>query len=108
MRKNTKEEKRAARADYWRELISEQKRRGVSVQRFCEDRGLTEQSFYVWRKRLKKETPMQFALLQTGSTGHTASVEPALEVVLRTGERLRIGASVNVAALRLVLEALRA
>lgn len=108
MRRNTKEEKRAARAEYWRELITEQKRSGVSVQRFCEDRGLTEQSFYVWRKRLKKEAPMQFALVQTGSIGPTGGGEAALEVVLKTGERLRIGAGVNVAALRLVLEALRA
>lgn len=108
MRKNVKEEKRAARAEYWRELIAEQKRSGVSVHRFCEDRGLTEQSFYVWRKRLKKETPMQFALVQTGPSGPAGGAEAALEVVLRTGERLRIGASVNVAALRLVLEALRA
>jgi len=108
MRKSTKEEKRAARAEYWSELIAEQKRSGVSVQRFCEDRGLTEQSFYVWRKRLKKEAPMQFALVQTGSTGHAGGVDAGLEVVLRTGERLRIGAGVNVAALRLVLELLRA
>ena len=108
MRKSTKEEKRAARAEYWRELIAEQKRSGVSVQRFCEDRGLTEQSFYVWRKRLKKEPPMQFALVQTGLTGHAGERDAAFEVVLRTGERLRIGAGVNVAALRLVLEALRA
>ena len=108
MRKSTKEEKRAARAEYWRELITEQKRSGSSVQRFCQDRGLTEQSFYVWRKRLKKETPMHFALVQTGSIGSTGGGEATLEVVLRTGERLRIGTSVNVAALRLVLEALRA
>jgi len=108
MRRSSKEEKRAVRAEYWRELIAEQKRSGVSVQRFCEDRGLTEQSFYVWRKRLKKETPMQFALVQTGSTGDTGGGEAALEVVLKTGERLRIGSRVNVAALRLVLDALRA
>jgi hypothetical protein len=108
MEKRTKEEKRAARAEYWRELIAEQKRSGVTVQRFCEDRGLTEQSFYVWRKRLKKQAPMQFALVQTGPTGHSSTADAALEVVLRTGERLRIGAGVNVAALRLVLETLRA
>ncbi len=51
---------------------------------------------------------MQFALVQTGSTGHTGGGEAALEIVLKTGERLRIGSSVNVAALRLVLEALQA
>jgi transposase-like protein len=108
MRKHTKEQKRAARADYWRELIAEQKRSGVSIQRFCEDRGLTEQSFYAWRKRLKKDAPMQFALVQAGSTADAGGTDATLELVLRTGERLRIGTGVNVAALRLVLEALRA
>jgi transposase-like protein len=105
MAKTTKEENRAARIEYWREMITEQKRSGISVQRFCKDRGVTEQSFYVWRKRLKKEQPMQFALVQTGPR---TVQDPVMELVLRTGERLRIGTGVNVAALRLVLEALRA
>jgi hypothetical protein len=32
---------------------------------------------------------------------------PALELVLKTGERLRIGAGVDASALRLVLDAVR-
>jgi hypothetical protein len=108
MGKTTKEGKMAARIEYGREMISQQKRSGMGVQRFGEERGLTEQSFYVWRKRLKEGQPMQFALLQTGPTAQPPVQDPVMEVVLRTGERLRIGAGVNAAALRLVLEALRA
>jgi transposase-like protein len=108
MRKFSKGEQRAARIEYWREMIAKQSRSGMAVQRFCEEHGLTEQSFYAWRKRLKKEQPMQFALVQAGPVAQPAGQDPVMEVVLRTGERLRIGAGVNAAALRMVLEALRA
>ena len=107
MTKTTKGKRAAARSEYWRERIAAQERSGMSVQRFCEEQGLTEQSFYLWRKRLRKQQPMRFALLETGA-GRQAATEPGLELVLATGERLRIGAGVDGSALRRVLEALRA
>jgi hypothetical protein len=77
------------------------------VKRFCEEQGLTEQSFYLWRKRFRKQQPMRFALVETGSAWQQRATEAA-EPVLATGERLRIGADVDPMALRKVLEALRA
>lgn len=98
------------RSEYWRKRIDEQERSGMSVQRFCEEQGLTEQSFYLWRKRLRKQQPMRFALVETGRTRQQHVTEPhlELELVLASGERLRIGADVDPTALRRVLEALRA
>jgi hypothetical protein len=93
------------RAEDWLERIEAQERSGVSVKQFCEERGLTEQSFYSWRKRLQSQTPMRFALVETGGSPRA---EATLELVLTTGERLRIGAGVDPTALRKVLEALRA
>ena len=65
-----------------------------------------EPSFYYWRKRLRTRGSVRFALLDTkpADTGSTAS---ALELVLRSGERLRIGNEVDAATLRMVLEAVR-
>ena len=80
----------------------------MTVQRFCEEQGLTEQSFYLWRKRLRKQPPMRFALVETGPALQQRATELDLELVLTTGERLRIGAGVDPTALRRVLEALRA
>ena len=98
----------SARSEYWRERIAEQERSGVSVPRFCEEQGLTEQPFYVWRKRLQKPPqPMRFALVETAPARQPAT-ELDLELVLKTGERLRIGAGVDPTALRRVLAALRA
>src|SRR5262249_36085764 len=95
-----------ARREYWRERIAEQERSGVSVPRFCEEQGLTEPSFYVWLKRLRKQQPMRFALVETPPARQRAT-ELDLELVLTTGERLRIGAGVDATALRRVLAALR-
>ena len=94
------------RAAYWRERIAEQELSGVPVQQFCKEKGIAEQSFYVWRKRLRKQAPARFALVETGPVRQHAP-KTELELVLVTGERLRIGAEVDPALLRRVLEALR-
>lgn len=94
------------RTAYWRERIAEQERSGVPVQQFCKEKGITEQSFYVWRKRLRKQEPARFALVETGPAWQHAC-KTGLELVLVTGEQLRIGGDVDPTLLRRVLEALR-
>ena len=84
-----------------------QERSGKSVARFCKDQGLTEQTFYVWRKRLRNQQPVRFALLETEAVGQQPATGTSLQLVLATGERLQIGAGVETATLRRVLEALR-
>jgi hypothetical protein len=64
--------------------------------------------FYNWRKRLRRQAPMRFALVETGPAGRPSASPSDLELVLRTGERLRISSGVDSALLRTVLEALRA
>jgi transposase-like protein len=95
------------RDEYWRERIAAQERSGLSVQQFCREQGLNNPSFYYWRKRLRQQTPVRFALIETGGAPQPAPSEHCLELVLPAGERLRIGAGVNAAVLRTVLEALR-
>ena len=51
---------------------------------------------------------MRFALVETGGAVREPAAETVFELVLTTGERLRIGAGVDPTALRRVLEALRA
>src|ERR1700756_2018426 len=95
------------RSESWRSRISEQEQNGLRVARFCENRGFSEQDFYVWRKRLRKEDPVRFALVETGPGQQQPDATPSLELIFSGGERLRIGAGVNADALRAVLEALR-
>jgi hypothetical protein len=96
-----------AKDDQWAERIAEQGRSGLSVKQFCKERGLTEYSFYAWRKRLRKNEPVRFALVDRGAAGEPA-MAVGLELVLPTGERLRIGSGVKATTLRTVLEVLRA
>jgi hypothetical protein len=106
---DTIEEKAAIpKATEWSERIAAQQRSEMSVRQFCKEQGLTEGSFYAWRKRLQKKEPVRFALVDRGAARQEAPTEVALELVLMTGERLRIGAGVDTATLRAVLEALRA
>src|SRR6266702_8054758 len=83
--------KLGSRSEDWRARIAAQKQSGISVKQFCEQQGLTEQSFYYWRKRLQAPASMRFALVEAGPRQGPAE-HTALELVLTTGERLRIGA----------------
>jgi transposase-like protein len=95
-----------SKPEYWRKLIAEQEDGGEKVRPFCRERGITEPSFYYWRKRLRKCKTVQFALLETRPTV-TGSTISAFELVLTNGERLRIGKEVDAATLRMVLEVVR-
>ena len=94
------------RSEYWRGRIAEQERSGQSVHTFCKAHNVTEQSFYVWRKRLGDQDTVRFAVLER-EPALQSTMEHSLELVLTTGERLRIGSGVDAAMLRAVLEALR-
>jgi transposase-like protein len=94
------------KAKYWRKLIAEQESGGQKVRPFCRERGIGEPSFYYWRKRLRKSETVRFALLETTPMDGD-STATSLELVLKTGERLRIGNEVDGATLRMVLEAVR-
>jgi hypothetical protein len=95
-----------SKPEYWRKLIAEQESGGQKVRPFCVERGITEPSFYYWRKRQRERESVQFALIETGPTDR-GSTSPAFELVLTSGERLRIGREVDAATLRMVLEVVR-
>ena len=95
------------KADEWAERIATQQRSGMSVKQFCQERGLTECCFYAWRKRLQEKGPVRFALVERSARRQERTTEAALELVLATGERLRIGTGVDTTTLRAVLDVLR-
>jgi hypothetical protein len=96
------------KADQWAERIAAQRRSGMSVKQFCKEHVLTECSFYAWRKRLEERGPVRFALVERNAWRQERTAEAVLELVLATGERLRIGTGVDTATLRTVLDVLRA
>jgi len=102
------EKKTENREEYWRARVAAQEHSGLPVKQFCEQQHITEQTFYVWRKRLRNQPPMRFALVETGMARSQAPATTGLELVLTTGERLRIGAGFDPRILRQVLAVLRA
>jgi transposase-like protein len=82
-------------------MIELQEKSGQSVRVFCQERSLTEASFYNWRQRLRKDRRVSFALVDTKAT----ATDAALELILVSGDRLRIPA--DAATLRTVLSVLR-
>jgi hypothetical protein len=96
-----------AKADEWAERIAAHQRSGISVKQFCRERGLTEYSFYAWRKRLQESGPVRFALVERSARRQERTTEPIVELVLTTGERLRISPGVDITTLRTVLDVLR-
>ena len=105
MTETANQEQQVPKADQWRERIAEQGRSGLSVRQFCKERALAEHAFYAWRKRLGRAEPVRFALVDRPAAELTTGA--GLELVLPTGERLRITGGVDAGALRTVLAALR-
>ena len=107
MKETTTEQQTASRIDYWREQVAQQERSGLPVKQFCETHGITEQSFYMWRKRLRKQPSVRFALVETTPGEQQLAGDASLELILNRGERLRIGRGADPALLRRVVEVLR-
>ena len=108
----------AEKERYWRRVIGEAARSGISIRRFCQQRKLRESQFYWWQRELEKRQQARafgsgntskatkdagqatFALVsedggEVGSAG--------IELVLRDGRWLRIGKGVDEETLRRVV-----
>ncbi len=96
---------REKRWEFWRQVVAQQQQSGLSVRAICQQHRISEYSFYQWRKRLAQQLPVKFALVETGRNGHVPS--GAVEVILHSGDRLRVAPGVDAATLRLVLNVLR-
>ena len=107
MSENIVGEKPISKADQWRDRIAEQQRSGLSIKQYCKEQSIPEHCFYGWRKRLREKQAVRFALVERGSVRRELGTDACLEIILTTGERLRVGGGVEAAALRVVLEVLR-
>ncbi len=102
MSQKPKEERR----ELWRQKIEQQEKSGQSVRAFCSEQGLGENSFYWWRQRFRRDSrPVRFALVETKPADDVVDPQP-IELILASGDHLRIPA--DAATLRLVLSVLRA
>jgi transposase-like protein len=95
----------STREKRWAELIRQHGQSKLSVSAFCRQHGVSDQSFYNWRKRLSGSEPVRFALVEAGAPVTKDSVP--VELILASGDRLRIAPGADAATLRTVLNVLR-
>jgi len=100
------------RRQFWQMVIETWQDSGMPVSKFCKVEGLSEGTFYNWRKRLsmchsqrKKQTsssPSAFIEVAMPKSDHAP-----LELVLSSGHTLRIGSTADNKTLSNVISVLR-
>lgn len=98
---------------YWRSVIREATRSGMSIREFCRRRKIKESRYYLWQRNLKDGGPEKTRRSVDGSRATFAlvsenggDVTAGIELVLEDGRRIRIGKGVDEETLRTVLATL--
>lgn len=112
---------------FWRRVLRQWRRSGLSVREFCADQGLSEASLYWWRRTLDQKdaqatrlVPVRVipeaadvadrdrpALAVPGAAADASAAPSGLELIVAGGLRLRIGPGFDAATLRRVLAILQ-
>jgi hypothetical protein len=112
-----------AKEKFWRRMVRLWKRSGQTGRDFCADRGLGEPSFYAWRREIARRDQEETATAnrpeRLRASDHVAlptfvevtvdagdAAAPALEVVLTSGRRVRVGPGFHADLLRQLLRVL--
>ena len=97
------------REQFWRTTLAAWEKSGQSIRAFCARRGVSQPSFYAWRRTLGKRARPQ-PLAQNGPTLVPLRVvsDAVLEVVLPAGVVVRVPAGADAAAVARLVAALGA
>ena len=100
------------RRKFWQMVIDIWQNSGMSVSKFCKAEGLSEGSFYNWRKKLVVADSKHSKQNGSGSSAFIEVSMPknnpaALELVLSSGNSLRISSGADNKTLSSVLSVLR-
>jgi transposase-like protein len=81
------------REPHWRRVLARWRRSGLSVRAFCRAEGISEPSFYVWRRKLDQADHKKPAFLpvQVVTEGAKQPATRDIEIVLANGRCLRVG-----------------
>ena len=97
---------------FWRRLLRQWQRSGLSVRAFCEQHDLSEPNFYAWRRTLAQRDAHAVAFVPVEVLPEPLSPPAAdapasgLELLLAGGHVLRIGPAFDAPTLRRLLAAL--
>jgi transposase-like protein len=101
---------------YWRSVVQHRRHSGQSVRSYCLRHGLSEPSFYAWRRTIQeRDRQAARSCQQCPATRDAAppfvpvtvmAPAPALEVVLGDGRTIRVPAGFDAATLQRLLAVL--
>ena len=103
-------QRQGSRGRFWRQVLKRFAGGGQSIRGFCESHGLSQPSFYSWRRRLA-DADAAWASPRTSRPAfvpvHVAAQSGgSMEIVLRGDRRIRLCGPVDPAALAQVVAAL--
>src|SRR3954462_9589426 len=80
------------RESYWRTVLARWQRSALSVRAFCQAEGVSEPTFYLWRRKLDRNQPKPPAFLPVHivSEGDEPPMIRGIEIVLANGRCLRV------------------
>lgn len=105
---NTATPRRRQREPFWRDLITRQRRSGQSIAAFCRAHGVSQPSFFAWRRRLRWHedgSAATFVPVQIDLSAPFPHAAP-IEIVLRSGTCVRVSDGCDRQTLETVLAAL--
>ncbi len=95
---------------YWRRLLGQWRRSGLTASQFCEQQGISQPSFYFWRREIARRDQAATIRPSSSPTFVKLALEGAapspLEIVLADGRLLRVRPGFDAALLRQVLRLL--
>lgn len=93
----------------WRRRLEEWQRSGLTGRAFCQQHGLSEPSFYGWRREIARRDGERAAAERQPAfvPVRVVAAEP-IEVLVRGGRVVRVGPGFDAAQLRAVIQALEA
>lgn len=77
-------------AEQWEQWISEQQKSALSVRDFCDWVGVSENAFYVWRRKLATQSPQQPDSVRSLFVPLKVISNPVIEVDLPCGAVVRV------------------
>jgi transposase-like protein len=97
----------------WRRIVEQQQRSGVSVARFCRERGVAQSSLFAWKRRLAREarataTPAFVAITAAAEARPSNGSGSAVELHLGDGRHLLLRPGFDPATLATALAVLAA
>ena len=77
---NTREIATEYRLSQWAQAMQDRAANGESIQRFCENKGISKNTYFYWQRKLRETACNQLALRQTEASGRALPAQNFTEI----------------------------